>query len=454
MKTNIFSIGIVALTLSSCGALNNSPGYSDDIYFDAKKPKTEQNPQDSYSSSPTYEKSSSQATSSQSQKAPLKSAGVDNRDFSGAQNYYSEQMNDSIAAENGIADSPVENEVGADQSYAQRIVRFHGGFSGTPYYSDVYTSVVDPYSGDVDVYVDNSYYNPWYHNYYGSSFGAYWGNGWGLGFGYGWNSPYYGYGNSYYGYGNPYCGYGYSNYGYGGHGGGYYPHHNGGGWHNNDNYTSGSSQNYHYGPRPGGGSTYTNRSVSPSNGSNSFSRSPRSGFVGGTYKSASTVGQYSRPNRSSSYQQYSRPSQNAVAGGAVNSSPVSTPVRETTYRRSYTPNYVQPSNNARPQYNSTSYSRPTGASTRPERTQQSSFSRTPQSTFNSGSSVAPIQTSPPAQNYNRSSYSNESSGNSGSRSYNSGSNSGGGGYSAPSTPSAPSNSGHGVGGGGSRAPRR
>lgn len=433
MKTIKYLVGLLAIAMYSCSSLSTSTAYGDDVYYNPKKAKAETSQVEKYSSSPAYQ------PAPENNQAPLKSAynqpeTQDNRDFSKAQKFYSEEMNDSLA----MADSINYEQIETDQSYADRIARFNGSDPSRPYYSDN----EGEYNDNVTVYVDGGYYNPWYDNFYfGAPYmSAYWGSGnnWGFGLGYGFGYGF-GYGYPYYGYGYPYYGYGYPYYNYGhpyyNHGCGYYSPHYGG---DRDYYSSHSNSNVHYGPRSNGGSRYSNNTTNNPANNNTVSRAPRdaqSTSTGSSRVSSYSREQYARPSREASYSGYSR---SAQTNGATRNAPrVST---ETTYRKNYSPNYVQPSNNARSQYNSNGYSRPaTSAAPRSSATttQQQSNSRTVRPVISSGSNEG---------NTNRSAETTRSA-----PSYQSAPS-----YSAPSSGGGGSRSGGGSssGGGVSRAPRR
>ncbi|MDO4462180.1 MAG: hypothetical protein Q4C30_06765 [Bacteroidia bacterium] len=218
-----------------------------------------------------------------------RSAGVvteeeDKRDFSQMQEYYSnasnlqgvEYVNDTLYI--NYEDLPEADGVwiggfngsASDQSYAERLIKFHGPMSTIPYYSHVYDAAL--YSGDWNIYVDKwgstylvpRWNNPLYSNYYyGSPFyGWDWGwHGWGyhnrwhfglhnswyfdwgyLGYGFGWCDPYYGWYSPWHGYHHGYHGWydhyyhDYWHHGYHGHS------------HINNNHTS--HNRYYNGHRP------------------------------------------------------------------------------------------------------------------------------------------------------------------------------------------------------------
>lgn len=238
----LLTSGVVA-TLTACSGLRLSGDYalSDDVYYDntatrtvatapAAQPVVSQNDIDSYDRRV--------AAYSTNEGMPT----ADNRDFSQIQRYYS-----NANATNGVAadtvTAPTTNnvkvtEVGpdnpdsgywldgfngsdSDQSYAERIIKFHRPIVSVNYYSPFFDCA--RYSGDWNIYIDgygSAYFvptwsNPWYSDYYygglaydwrwrrlgwhlGWGYGGWgWGFGWTSGWGYydwawgGWGWPYY-----------------------------------------------------------------------------------------------------------------------------------------------------------------------------------------------------------------------------------------------------------------------
>lgn len=410
----------LTLTATACSSLNSSAVYSDDIYFNENKAKVENNAVSNYPTTATYTQNNS--NSQPSYVIPQES--IETRDYTQVQEFYGEEMNDSIATANGVDYSGIESE----QSYAARIARFNGSSTSEPYYSEIYEPYTEESTGNTTIYINGGgYYNPWYDDYYyGAPYmGTYWGSGygWGIGIGFG------------YDYGYPYYGYGYPGYGCG-----YYPPYCGG---YPPAYYPVSSEHY-YGPRANGGSSYArtnNTSSSVQNGAYQ-SRAPRSASTSNnlvqtqnTTKSTATPTRYARPANSSSYSGYSRSAQTLNTNSSVTKSTTGT----SPIRRAYTPTYTQPSTNARPQYNTNGTARPTTitpqVSTKPST--EGSYNRpsrpvnaTTNSNTESSSTVRPTQSSQPARS-------------SSTPTYNSGGGSSGGG-----------NSGGGNSGGGSRSPRR
>lgn len=425
MKPNVYLLLFLILTATACSSLNSSAVYSDDIYFNEKKSKAPNSAVSSYPTTATYTQSNSNTQSNYT----VPKENSDNRDYSQIQNYYSEEMNDSIEAANSSNYSQIESE----QSYAARIARFNGSSTSEPYYSDIYETYPEETTSNVTVYVNDGYYNPWYDNYYyGAPYvGAYWGSGYGWGIGFGFGFPYYGYGYPYYGYGYP------------GYGCGYYPPYCGV---YPPVYYPVSSE-HSYGPRANGGSSYakTNGNSNSQNGSYQ-SRAPRSASstnnlapAQNTVKSGTTPDQYARPARTSSYSNYSRSAQNQAKSTSVTNSTNSVRTSNgSTLRRNYSPTYTQPTSNARPQYNTNGTVRPT--TTTPQvvnKSTEGTYNRPTKpvnATSNNSSTVRPTQnnstsgTRSSTPSYNRSS--------------------------APSGGSMSGGSGGGSGGGGSRAPRR
>ena len=224
------------MTLAGCTGmrLTNSYALSDDIYYDGTQQpaKAEATPvKEAISQNDVESYNSRLATYSRTNQ----SSTADTRDFSSIQQYYAnanatngagatiEEGNRTLVVD--TTDTADGYWVGgfdgtdADQTYAERIIRFHGPFVSTSYYSPLYTRA--RYSGDWNVYVDNygstylvpTWSNPWYDDFYwgfgwnwgwhGFSFGwnKHWGWDWSWHYNWGWHSPY-----SYHawGWGSPY----------------------------------------------------------------------------------------------------------------------------------------------------------------------------------------------------------------------------------------------------------
>lgn len=249
---------IVALTGCSGMRLSNSNAFADDVYYDGSAPARRA----AASASATKEASADDIASYDARVSSYNAkAGVSNsegRDFSQIQQYYANagtSTGDTVTAATNKSvalasdDAEVETASGywvdgfygtdADQSYAERIVKFHRPLVSVNYYSPFFTAA--RYSGDWNIYVDEygstylvpTWTNPWYSDYYygsGIAFDWYWGraswrigwgwsgwyNGWDFGWGYGgwglaWGWPYHHHHHGW-GWGAPY-------------------HHGGPGWH-------------------------------------------------------------------------------------------------------------------------------------------------------------------------------------------------------------------------------
>ena len=440
MKTINYLFGLLAIATYSCSSLTSTTAiYSDDIYYDAKKEKSENNTFNNYSPSASY--SSASTTTSTTLKSATSQPVTENRNYSQAQAFYSEE----------IKDTTNSNNIDTNQSYAERIAKFQNPVDSLDYYSSVYSDNTPSEPTTVNIYVNDNYpygYGGYSSAYYGGYFGTYpyigssWNsyNGWNVGFGMSFGYPYYGYGYPYYGYGHCYYGYGYDNYypycGYGC----YPPYYGSGG---GDYYPSHSNRNY--GPRPDGGS-HSVRTQSPVGTENTTSyREPRSvasspANTSGRSVSTPATQRYSNQIRSSS-SEYGRSSLTNGTTRAVATNPQGS---ATAVRRNYTPSYTQPANNARSQYNSSGNVRPATSSvvrmtSQPQTTTtyRPTVVGTNENTQTRTSRPAPAYQSAPSQS--NSNYEPRS----GSGGGNSRPSSGGGGSSAPSQ-----------GGGGSRAPRR
>lgn len=210
----LLTSGVVA-TLTACSGLRLSGDYalSDDVYFDnsatravATAPATP--PAVSQSDIASYDRRVA-AYSNNSRMTP------DSRDFSQIQRYYSNANATNGAAADTAAGQPANrvkvtevspdnpdsgywldgfNGSDADQSYAERIIKFHRPIVSVNYYSPFFDCA--RYSGDWNIYIDgygSAYFvptwsNPWYGDYYygGLAYDWRWRRlGWHLGWGYG-----------------------------------------------------------------------------------------------------------------------------------------------------------------------------------------------------------------------------------------------------------------------------
>lgn len=267
MKTKLFYLGVIALVLGACSSARMQTGlsYNDDIYYNPKGQLLSIDKQQVPVLANQAVRAEDQKVYQQKvQQYSRTSQAYDSRDFSQIQSQYAnilanEQVGnvDTVVYYNDQTGYWVNDFNGSsyDQSYAERIAKFHGPLRGIPYYSPLYTQVVYFSDPNWNVYVDGNYAyvfpswsNRYYSNFYYGGYSSYsrWGFGMGFGWDYGW--PYYGW-NSYYGYGWP--GYGYPYYGSPYYGwGGYY------GWnHHHGHYYNGwGGHNYwgHKPSRPGG----------------------------------------------------------------------------------------------------------------------------------------------------------------------------------------------------------
>lgn len=253
---------IVALSGCSGMRLSNSNAFADDVYYDGSAPVKKTTAAVNASAGASSADIASYDSRVSSYNAKRGAASTDGRDFSQIQQYYANASTNSsteslasngktVAGQQGAATAadsdPDEADSGywvggfygtdSDQSYAERIVKFHRPLVSVNYYSPFFTAA--RYSGDWNIYVDEygssylvpTWTNPWYSDYYygsGIAFDWYWGraswrlgwgwsgwyNGWDFGWGYGgwglaWGWPHYHYG----------CGWGYP----------YYHHHHD--WH-------------------------------------------------------------------------------------------------------------------------------------------------------------------------------------------------------------------------------
>ena len=289
MKTYYIYLAILALSITSCNSTKwaSTDSYSDDLYFNANdKPSTVSNNYIPAFSDKQIKKENRKEVNSMygsyQRENPNYSMEQVTSDFSDIQNSYTQLLsNDSISDidtvfyyndETGYWVDGFDGSA-MDLDYATRMIRFHGPFTGIPYWSPLYTDVVYSNSWDWNIYVDGNYAyafptysNPYYWNSgyrYGHSrmnfnmsfgWGGYYGYGWGYP-GYGWGGyPGYGWGYPGYGWGYPGYGCGYPGYGPG------YPVHPG--------YPS--DENYYYGSR------VTNPTTGRMNAKDEYVRNPRS----------------------------------------------------------------------------------------------------------------------------------------------------------------------------------
>ncbi len=213
-----------ALTGCSSMRLSNANALADDVYYDGSaSPKSIVKAPES-SAVVTNSDVASYESRVASYAASNKS-NSDARDFSQIQQYYANANSTNGEAEDttkaliaaATAEEPevavsdgywVDGFWGAesDQSYAERIIRFHRPLVSVNYYSPFFTAA--RYSGDWNIYVDGygstylvpTWTNPWYDDYFygsGLAFDWYWSRpwrmnlawgfgGWYGGFGFGW----------------------------------------------------------------------------------------------------------------------------------------------------------------------------------------------------------------------------------------------------------------------------
>lgn len=227
--------------------------------------------------------------------------GTDTRDFSAMQEYYSNaskkgtsleeiaEMSDSLGIDYNNYEPADGLWLGGysgsdyEQSYAERLIKFHGPTISVGYYSPLYDNL--RYSGNWNIYVDGAgyayvtprWFSTWAYDPWGWDWNWHGYRHWGLHSSWHWDWGYLGYG---YGYYNPWY---YERFGYHGYCGWYDPwyHHNHYGY--NYGYIGGSghghhhdylnNKNYRYGHRPsstigGGGREVNNpRRGGSSNGS-------------------------------------------------------------------------------------------------------------------------------------------------------------------------------------------
>lgn len=210
----LLTSGVVA-TLTACSGLRLSGDYalSDDVYYDnsatgavATAPVAQ--PMVSQSDIASYDRRV--AAYSGNGVAPT----ADNRDFSQIQRYYSNANATNGAAADTVVGLPANVKVTevspdnpdsgywldgfngseADQSYAERIIKFHRPIVSVNYYSPFFDCA--RYSGDWNIFIDgygSAYFvptwsNPWYSDYFygGLAYDWRWRRlGWHLGWGYG-----------------------------------------------------------------------------------------------------------------------------------------------------------------------------------------------------------------------------------------------------------------------------
>lgn len=247
---------IVALTGCTGMRLTNSNAFADDVYYDGSAPVRATAATASPSTATTSQDDiASYDARVSSYNAKSSNASDANRDFSQIQQYYANAGSTNGATETSTstnktliasATAPdtieVESTGGywvdgfygtdSDQSYAERIVKFHRPVVSVNYYSPFFTAA--RYSGDWNIYVDEygstylvpTWTNPWYNDYYygsGIAFDWYWGraswhpgwwwngwySGWDFGWGYGgwglaWGWPYHHHHHYGWGWGEPY----------------------------------------------------------------------------------------------------------------------------------------------------------------------------------------------------------------------------------------------------------
>ncbi len=264
MKTKFIPqiIGLAAI-VQSCASVGmvGSGAMSDDLYYDGNsnlaRASVVENPQSQVSQADvdSYD-SRVRSYNSNYYNNYNNSYDTDTRDFSAIQSYYSGGNksaydygdSDSTYVDNYYGDEYADGEYvddgywdggfwgsESDQSYAERMIKFHGPFFGVSYYSTPFYYSARC-SGDWNIYLSNGYAyyvptwsNPFYDDfYYGLGFGWSWHNrhwsfGWNWGWGYYdpwwyWGSPWYyswGYHHRpyYYAWGHPYHhGHGYYHY--------------------------------------------------------------------------------------------------------------------------------------------------------------------------------------------------------------------------------------------------
>lgn len=405
MKTFFIYLAILTLGLASCKSTKwaSADNYPDDLYYNpSDKPLTVSDEfLPVYSDKELKKDNNKNARRKEGEYLsdnPNYSLEQVTADLNGVQQSYADILtNDSIAN----ADSVLyyNNETGywvdgfegsqMDLDYATRLIKFHGPFVGIPYWSPLYTDVLFANPWDWNVYVDNNYVYafPTYSNptYWNSGFYA----GFGFGFGYGGYGGYGGYYGMGYGYPYwdpwyyPYYPY-YPPYYYYPPGYGYCPPIYGPGY---------PSDNYYYGPREGVPSTGRISSTGGVgiSGPRTAVTNPTQGNVASatTTRHITSDKNYQIQKGNNVYTRVSRSNQSQSdvtkksSSANRNSGTASGNVRTT--RRSYS-SYSPTRSAKRSTFNrsSSSYTRPTGVSTR---------SRTPSKTRSGSVYSAPRRSS-------------------------------------------------------------
>jgi hypothetical protein len=367
MKTlKIFLTLVVVALLGSCSTSRiASPGvYEDDLYY---VPGSTSSAQSQFTEVPTLDKETKKAYNrdfndkvNDYERSDRARNQEDLRDFTEIQREYAGILSSDTITE---IDTLLyyDDETGywvdgfegseMDRDYAERIIRFHGPFSGIPYWSPLYTEVVYMNNWGWNVYVDGNYAyafpswsNPWYYSHsprWSMSMNWGWGS-WGYGY------PYYSYG--YYGYYSPWYGWGYDPW--------YNPHHHHYAHHNDGYY---GNNNYNYAPRQ----SFSNYSgVNPSTNQGNAGVRPNRRVLDSNaenLKAGTNTGVTGRPARTSSYSNTNpqspsgKPNVNRRVNVGENKSATERPTRS-----SYVPRYSETSSPTRPQYNSQGYTRPSG----------------------------------------------------------------------------------------------
>ena len=209
INTTILTASALSLALTGCTGmrLSNSNALADDLYYDgtAVTPTAPQADRTQVISSADVNSYNNRVATYSSNRT-----NTDGRDFSQIQQYYSNASTTNGALPDTIANTAIAvnteadgywlegfDGTEADQTYAERILRFHRPTVTLTYYSPIFTYA--RHSGDWNIYVDNygsaylvpTWSNPWYDNfYYGWGYGFHGYLGWGgWGFNYGWNRP-------------------------------------------------------------------------------------------------------------------------------------------------------------------------------------------------------------------------------------------------------------------------
>ena len=249
LYTPALATGVI-MALSGCSGmrLSNSNALADDVYYDgdaSTRIATAPKPSGVNVTPGDIASYDARVSSYRSASSGVSSPG-DSRDFSQIQQYYA---NSGSLGSSNASDSLAQNKVlvaqettsgdydasggywvdgfygsDADQSYAERIVRFHRPLVSVNYYSPFFTAA--RFSGDWNIYVDDygssylvpTWTNPWYSDYYygsGIAFDWYWGraswrfgwgwSGWYHGWDFGWGYPGWGYA---WGWPHHHCGWG------------------------------------------------------------------------------------------------------------------------------------------------------------------------------------------------------------------------------------------------------